>query len=78
VLAENAELTAQEAANLLGISRTYLVRLIDQGRLQAHLVGTHLHLRAVDVLTYQARRNARLDAVAEVSEADRAAGITYR
>jgi excisionase family DNA binding protein len=78
VLADDAELTTQEAADLLGISRTYLVRLVDQGKLPAHLVGTHRRLRAADVLAYQARRNTRLEAAAAISEADRAAGVPYR
>lgn len=78
VLADDAELTTQEAADLLGISRTYLVRLVDQGKLPAHLVGTHRRLRVADVLAYQARRNARLEAVAAISEADGAAGVPYR
>lgn len=78
VLADDAELTTQEAADLLGISRTYLVRLIEQGTLPAHLVGTHRRLRAADVLAYQARRYARLEAAAAITEADRAAGVPNR
>lgn len=78
VLADDAELTTQEAADLLGISRTYLVRLIEQGTLPAYLVGTHRRLRAADVLAYQARRNARLEAAEAITEADRAAGVPYR
>lgn len=78
VLADNAELTTQDAADLLGISRTYLVRLIDQGKLPAHLVGTHRRLFASDVLAYQQRRSARLAAVAEVTAADVAVGVPYR
>ena len=78
VLADDAELTTQEAADLLGISRTYLVRLVDEGKVRAHLVGTHRRLRAADVLAYQARRDARLKAVAEITESDVAADIAYR
>lgn len=78
VLADEAELTTQEAADLLGISRTYLVRLIDDGKVPAHLVGTHRRLRAADVLAYQSRRDARLHDVAEITRADVAAGVPYR
>jgi excisionase family DNA binding protein len=78
LLAEDAEMTTQEAADLLGISRTYLVRLVDQDKLPAHLVGTHRRLRAADVLAFQARRNARLKAVSEITESDVAAGVPYR
>lgn len=78
VLADDADLTTQEAADWLGISRTYLVRLIDAGKVPAHLVGTHRRLRASDVLAYQARRAARLEAVAAITQADEAAGVAYR
>lgn len=78
VLADNAELTTQQAGDILGISRTYVVRLIDQGKLPAHLVGTHRRLLAADVLAYQQRRSTRLGAVAQVTEADDASGVPYR
>ena len=78
VLADDTELTTQQAADLLGISRTYLVRLVDQGKLPAHLVGTHRRLDAADVLAYRARRDVRLSAVADITEADVATGVPYR
>jgi excisionase family DNA binding protein len=74
----DAELTTQQAADLLGISRTYVVRLIDDGKLSAHLVGTHRRLRAADVLAYRARRSERLAATRAVTDADIAAGVPYR
>jgi len=74
----DAELTTQQAADLLGISRTYVVRLIDDGKLPAHLVGTHRRLRAADVLAYRARRSERLAATRAVTDADVAAGVPYR
>jgi excisionase family DNA binding protein len=73
----DAELTTQQAADLLGISRTYVVRLIDDGKLPAHMVGTHRRLRAADVLAYRARRSERLAAVRAITDADVAAGVPY-
>lgn len=73
----DAELTTQQAADLLGLSRTYVVRLIDQGDLAAHMVGTHRRLLAADVLQYRRRRGERLDAVAEIAQADSDQGIRY-
>jgi excisionase family DNA binding protein len=74
----DAELTSQQAAALLGISRTYLIRLIDDGKLPAHLVGTHRRLNAADVLAYKAGRAARLAAVDAIAQADAELGIEYR
>lgn len=78
VLADEAELTTQQAADLLGISRTYLVRLVDDGKIAAHLAGTHRRLYAAEVLAYQARRAERLADVADVTAADVAAGVPFR
>lgn len=77
VVTADAELTTQQAAALLGISRTFLIRLIDDGKLPAHLVGTHRRLRAADVLAYKAHRAARLAAVAAIAAADSEVGIEY-
>ncbi len=78
VLTGDTELTTQQAADLLGLSRTYLVRLVDQGTIPAHLTGTHRRLYADDVIAYQTRRESHLAAVAEVTQADVAAGAPYR
>ncbi len=78
LLTDDADLTTQEAANILGISRTYVVRLVDDAKLPARLVGTHRRLRAADVLAYKARRDARLAGVDAIADADAAAGVPYR
>lgn len=78
LLTDDTELTTEDAAEILGISRTYVVRLVDDGKLPAHMVGTHRRLRAVDVLGYKARRDARLAGVDAIAEAEVAAGVPYR
>lgn len=77
LVSADAELTTREAAELLGISRTYLVRLVDEGRIPAHMVGSHRRLRAADVLAYRRDREERLAKVAAIAEADAELGIPY-
>lgn len=77
LVSADAELTTRQAAELLGISRTYLVRLVDEGRIPAHMVGTHRRLRAGDVLAYRRTREERLAKVAAVAQADADLGIEY-
>jgi excisionase family DNA binding protein len=74
---DDVELTLQEAARLLGISPTYLDRLVEERHVPVHLVGTERRLKASDVMTYRRARERRLAQVATISQADLDLGIPY-
>jgi excisionase family DNA binding protein len=58
VLARDKELTSQEAAALLGVSRQYLVRILDRGEIPFTKTGNHRRIRSADLLAFQERRDA--------------------
>jgi excisionase family DNA binding protein len=59
--------TTQQAAEL-NVSRQYLVRLLDEGRMPSTKTGKHRRVRVADVLRFKVKRDdARADALDELT-----------
>ncbi|MDB5728137.1 MAG: helix-turn-helix protein [Noviherbaspirillum sp.] len=58
VIPIHAELTTQEAADLLNVSRPHIVKLIEQGALKGHKTGKHRRVLFTDLMAYKEKRLA--------------------
>jgi excisionase family DNA binding protein len=67
IMPKELDVTTQEAAMFLNVSRPYLVRLLDEGKIPFHKVGTHRRIRFEDVVAYkEARRQSSRKALQEL------------
>lgn len=72
----HVELTTQEAADLLNVSRPHLVKLLDQGEIPYHKVGTHRCIHAQDALAYkEQRQEKRKEVLDEMTRLDQGTGL---
>lgn len=78
IIPYHAELSTQQAADLLNVSRPYLIKLIDQGYLPCKMVGRHRRIRFEDLRKYKddidAARRKSLD---KLTKSSQSLGIGY-
>ena len=78
VIPVHAEVTTQEAADLLNVSRPHVVKLLEAGELPFHKTGKHRRIRFADLMAYKAKRDARSEAaMAELAQQAQDLGMGY-
>lgn len=79
ILPVHAEITTQEAANLLNVSRPYLIELLESKMIPYKKVGTHRRILAKDIFAYKARdEEERLKVLEELTSEGQKLKLGYR
>jgi excisionase family DNA binding protein len=77
LLPVNAEVSTQVAAEMLNVSRPYLIGLLDREEISYRRVGRHRRIRYEDLMEYLRKDDRqRKDAASELAELDQELGLT--
>jgi len=78
LIPENAELTTVQAADVLNVSRPFLIKLLDENALPHRKVGKHRRIRMEDVMAYKARIDRERESVLdELAREAQESGMGY-
>jgi len=74
----DAEITTQEAANLLNVSRPFVVKLLEERKIPHKMVGSHRRIKLKDLLVYkQQMEKEREEALTELTRISQELGLDY-
>ncbi len=72
------EMTTQEAADFLNVSRPYLIGLLESGEIEFHKVGTHRRVQFQEIMKYKNKiTNARSNTLDEMAKQAQELGLGY-
>ncbi len=75
---EKQELTTVEAANFLNVSRPFVIKEIEAGRLPYRMVGRHRRIAFEDLVAYERKmREKQRTALERMAENERELGLDY-
>jgi excisionase family DNA binding protein len=76
VIPHEAELTTKQVADFLNVSRPYVCKIIDDGKLKARLVNRHRRVKFSDVIAYEkSSQEDRYAALAEMAKEEKELGL---
>ncbi|WP_306110871.1 MULTISPECIES: helix-turn-helix domain-containing protein [unclassified Roseovarius] len=71
VIPYKAELTTQEAADFLNVSRPFLIKLLESNEIEYTRVGRHRRVKAEDLFAFKHKRDqGRADALEKLAQED--------